>query len=105
MEVLLKTCPYDSAHRIIANRLQCHLIKCAKNFPNTTKVKCPYNQTHVIEMLELESHISECSDRGLLEMEKVKYKHEKSIGIVPINVDLEFPSGEKWEDLPFCRYL
>ncbi|XP_066592885.1 uncharacterized protein [Prorops nasuta] len=105
MEELLETCPYDPAHRIRRNRLQCHLMKCAKNFPNSTKEKCPFNQTHIIEKLELESHISECPDRGILELGKVKVEDEKPLGIVPIKPDLEFPSGEIWEDVPVKEKL
>ena len=46
-------CPYNRAHQVLASRMQTHLIKCQKNYPNVKKVKCPYNSTHLVNKEDL----------------------------------------------------
>lgn len=47
-------CPYNRAHQILASRMQFHLIKCRKNYPNAKMADCPFNKTHVIPVNELD---------------------------------------------------
>jgi hypothetical protein len=48
----LETCPYDAAHRILRSRMQYHLIRCAKNFPNSKKKQCPYDACHIVDPID-----------------------------------------------------
>ncbi|KAG8247638.1 uncharacterized protein LOC124365760 [Homalodisca vitripennis] len=57
-------CPYDKAHEIRRGRMQFHLDKCRKNFPNTDMIRCPFNSTHLIPKVEQEFHTKEeCDSR------------------------------------------
>lgn len=48
----LMTCPYNPAHQIIHSRMQYHLEKCRKQYPNAMKENCPFDATHVINSQE-----------------------------------------------------
>uniref|UniRef100_A0A1B6GSR0 CHHC U11-48K-type domain-containing protein n=1 Tax=Cuerna arida TaxID=1464854 RepID=A0A1B6GSR0_9HEMI len=57
-------CPYDKAHEIRLGRMQFHLDKCRKNFPNTEMIRCPFNSIHLIPKVEQEFHTQEeCASR------------------------------------------
>lgn len=58
------TCPYDSAHRVPALRIQRHLVKCEKRHPPLAI--CPYNATHRVPTAQLEAHVAQCSTRQQL---------------------------------------
>lgn len=49
----LLTCPYNKAHQIQRNRMQTHLIKCRKSYPEILKTVCPFNVTHLVKEPEL----------------------------------------------------
>ncbi|XP_003691851.1 gametocyte-specific factor 1-like [Apis florea] len=59
-------CPYDKNHFIAKSRLQKHIVKCEKRYPEHYKVMCPYNATHRLFKEELEEHIITCSARNVL---------------------------------------
>lgn len=39
-------CPYNSSHIILKERIQTHLVKCARSHPNIKLDTCPFNVTH-----------------------------------------------------------
>ncbi|XP_031628542.1 gametocyte-specific factor 1 homolog [Contarinia nasturtii] len=60
------TCPYNSNHRPLKFRLQCHLAKC----PDRDEINfetCPFNATHIYRKGQKESHFENCESRGDLE--------------------------------------
>jgi hypothetical protein len=59
------SCPYDSSHKIIASKLQNHIIKCKKSHPELDRALeiCPFNALHRFLGSEREKHLSECVDR------------------------------------------
>lgn len=39
-------CPYNKSHIILKQRIQTHLIKCAKQHPHIHLETCPFDITH-----------------------------------------------------------
>lgn len=39
-------CPYNKCHVILRHRFQTHLVKCARNYPDTKLDICPFDVTH-----------------------------------------------------------
>ncbi|XP_076634633.1 uncharacterized protein LOC143348377 [Colletes latitarsis] len=62
-------CPYNKNHLIVRSRIQKHIMKCEKQYPEHYKVMCPYNATHRLFKNELEEHIITCPTRSVLESE------------------------------------
>ena len=62
-------CPYDEKHLIFKSRLQKHIVKCEKKYPEHYKVMCPYNATHRLFKSQLEEHIITCPTRNVLQSE------------------------------------
>lgn len=50
------SCPYNKAHQIIRSRMQTHLAKCKKAYPEQKLLECPYNTIH--KVLEAEYMVS-----------------------------------------------
>ena len=77
----IKTCPYDSSHKIAASRFQTHLIKCKKAHPELAKSFeiCPFNASHRCLGSELKNHVLNCPDNRVLEeqLRSMKSKQEK----------------------------
>ncbi|XP_046824701.1 gametocyte-specific factor 1-like [Vespa crabro] len=63
------TCPYNENHRIARSRIQRHIVKCEKNYPNDYKMICPYNATHRLFKHEMMEHIITCPMRKLIDPE------------------------------------
>jgi len=66
----LVTCPYNKFHQIRRARIQYHIQKCRKNFPEMDLAVCPYNATHHFPKSEERIHLLECRDRRVVEMQK-----------------------------------
>merc|ERR1712183_351617 len=61
------TCPYNPFHQILPHRIQYHLIKCKKNYPDVDLAVCPYNATHLMQKEDTMGHIEYCPDRRTVE--------------------------------------
>ncbi|KAF5305473.1 hypothetical protein FQA39_LY01564 [Lamprigera yunnana] len=95
-------CPYDPSHVILEYRIQNHLVKCRKNFPNKEMVPCSFNSTHEIPVPELAFHHDHCKDR--IRLDKFIYTKdndtEEKFPIPEINV----PVTEVWDDDNYQSY-
>jgi U11-48K-like CHHC zinc finger len=69
------TCPYNSAHQILRHRMQTHLVKCRKSYPDVVMRTCPFDTTHTVPDNELKFHIDTCPNRGAMET----YKYSVSV--------------------------
>lgn len=47
------SCPYNKAHQIRRKRIQFHLVKCKKNYPDSNLQTCFYNTVHKIPEPEM----------------------------------------------------
>ncbi|CAK9799075.1 Gametocyte-specific factor 1 [Anthophora quadrimaculata] len=92
-------CPYNKSHSIVKSRLQKHIVKCEKNYPDHYKVMCPYNATHRLFKIELEEHIITCPTRSVLETEM--YTEPKKHGSTNFALHSEISSTidctENWD--------
>jgi len=66
------TCPYNRAHQIRPERMQYHLIKCRKQFPELSLVVCPYNATHHVPRADEHQHLLSCPDKRIVEIQKYR---------------------------------
>eukprot|EP00093_Oithona_nana_P013893 13893.XXX_344533_343793_1 [CDS] Oithona nana genome sequencing. len=69
MEELI-TCPYNKFHQIRPTRIQYHLIKCKKRYPNADMIICPFNASHHVPREEERTHLLECRDKRMIEVQK-----------------------------------
>lgn len=47
-------CPYNPSHFVFKKRMDKHLSKCKKNYPDTKLVECDFNSNHKIPEPELQ---------------------------------------------------
>lgn len=47
-------CPYNKSHLILMERMQTHLVKCGRNYPDIVLKKCPFNVCHLMPEADLE---------------------------------------------------
>lgn len=52
------SCPYEPLHRVPRSRIQAHIVKCQKKYPEL-KI-CPYNATHRLPDEEMKAHLATC---------------------------------------------
>jgi len=62
----LVSCPYDVHHKVRADRLKTHLIKCQVQSASKLSI-CPYNATHRFPEKQRLAHISACPNKSLLD--------------------------------------
>lgn len=60
-------CPYNSAHVLNKLRLQSHLIKCRKQYPEVELTACFFNYTHLLRPDEMTKHLEMCPDKLRIE--------------------------------------
>ena len=58
----LKTCPYNSNHRVKTSRYQRHIAECAKYYTEIVLKECPFNADHKIRSDQMDSHRLNCPD-------------------------------------------
>ena len=92
------TCPYNEHHSVRLDRMQYHLMKCQKNYPDADFAICPFNATHHIPRINLESHIKECPHQPIVRFSKqVPLEDEKHIvygsSFIPYECDSDFPES------------
>ncbi|XP_012282846.1 uncharacterized protein LOC105701027 [Orussus abietinus] len=92
-------CPYDRSHRIVRSRIQKHIVKCERNFPENYKEICPYNATHRLFKADMENHIKTCPMRTFLD--PYLYQSTPKQGSIKTYVPSEMESiadtDETWE--------
>ncbi|XP_033342512.2 uncharacterized protein LOC117229808 [Megalopta genalis] len=95
-------CPYNKSHLIVKSRLQKHIVKCEKNYPEDYKVMCPYDATHRLSQEELKEHIMTCPTRNVQEFEMCS--ETKNHGYVnfpmPSEVTSTVDDTENWDSDP-----
>lgn len=72
MDRLLE-CPYNRSHQIRPERMQYHLIKCRKQFPEKNLVICPFNATHHMAKSEERNHMINCPDRRIVDIQRYRF--------------------------------
>ncbi|XP_031627943.1 gametocyte-specific factor 1 homolog [Contarinia nasturtii] len=60
-------CPYNKCHVILKERIQTHLVKCARSYPNIQLEICPFNATHRFRAEDKARHMEECSSREIFD--------------------------------------
>ncbi|KAL5275851.1 GTSF1 family protein [Megaselia abdita] len=93
----LLSCPYNKSHQIQRNRMQTHLIKCRKSYPEISKVACPFNVTHLIKEPELSYHVSICADRASFEKFKIQDDLDRTDETRVITYELT--SDQNWDSV------
>lgn len=59
-------CPFNPKHVFTQDRLQSHILKCMKNYPN--HVTCPYNALHrFLNKEDLLAHIFNCPSKMVVQ--------------------------------------
>ncbi|XP_003699311.1 uncharacterized protein LOC100880662 [Megachile rotundata] len=92
-------CPYNNKHVIVRSRLQNHIVKCEKNYPEHYKIMCPYNATHRLFKNELTEHIITCSTRNVLESEMypAPRKHGNTSFALNSEISSTIDCTENWD--------
>ncbi|XP_034175326.1 uncharacterized protein LOC117602012 [Osmia lignaria lignaria] len=92
-------CPYNKNHLISKSRLQRHIVKCEKNYPEHYKVMCPYNATHRLFKNEITEHVVTCPTRNVLESEM--HSEPRRHGAISVSLNSEISStvdcAENWD--------
>jgi hypothetical protein len=92
------TCPYNERHQVRFDRMQYHLVKCRRNYPDADFAICPYNASHHVPRINLESHLQKCPSQPVARCfnqdppEDEKYVVYGS-SFVPYECDPDFPES------------
>ena len=60
-------CPYNVNHNVSIYRIQYHLMKCKKNYPEADFAICPFSASHHIPRIDIDSHVKKCPNRQIRE--------------------------------------
>ncbi|KAJ8985643.1 hypothetical protein NQ317_015139 [Molorchus minor] len=95
-------CPYNRAHHIRRSRMNTHLVKCKKNYPDAKLIECDFNVDHKIPEPELQYHHENCPDK--VKIEYTVYQEEGADpDMYPVqNIAIE--SEETWDDYNVPAY-
>ncbi|CAD1478235.1 unnamed protein product, partial [Heterotrigona itama] len=89
-------CPYNKNHFIARSRIQKHIIKCEKQYPE--KLMCPYNATHRLFETEFEEHIINCPARNVCELETYsEIKKHGATNFGPPDLSSTIDCTENWD--------
>ncbi|KAG5865836.1 hypothetical protein JTB14_032848 [Gonioctena quinquepunctata] len=107
MEILtdpeeMMICPYNNSHHIRAKRMNTHLVKCKKSYPETKLVECDFNVNHKIPEPERQYHHSICPDRQKIEI-SIYQEAGSDINKFPVH-NLHVPTDESWDDVNVPTY-
>jgi len=69
----LLDCPYNRSHQIRPERMQYHLIKCRKQYPEKNLIICPFNATHHVAKSEERKHMMSCPDRRIVDIQRYRF--------------------------------
>ncbi|CAG9120318.1 hypothetical protein JYU34_008213 [Plutella xylostella] len=101
----MMTCPYNMAHQVEAYRMQYHLEKCRKQYPNSKKVSCPFDATHILADAELDYHVSVCPQREMFDRARFAVddcaEYRPSVEHPTVHVATE----ENWDDEVCTSYV
>lgn len=98
------TCPYNMSHRIQRYKMQFHLEKCRKGYPNAAKKICPFDATHHVNELELDYHVMTCPKRECFDLAKYQ------VGDADYALPPQMPAPqyntttENWDEEEHCSY-
>ncbi|XP_076628029.1 uncharacterized protein LOC143345109 [Colletes latitarsis] len=95
-------CPYDKSHRIIRGRLQTHLVKCAKNYPEGNKLVCIFDASHIVDPQNYENHLKECENSRSIKCYQQSLEPKMKLGTISLESACSMKStestmnGENW---------
>uniref|UniRef100_A0A182P1H5 CHHC U11-48K-type domain-containing protein n=1 Tax=Anopheles epiroticus TaxID=199890 RepID=A0A182P1H5_9DIPT len=112
-------CPYNNSHQVPVERMQKHLVRCRRQYPNAKMAVCPFNNAHHVPEQELSLHTKACPDRA--HMETFKYAISTNRNTLPqtgvyvradgTTVEATSPpmdevpdNEENWDDMDAPRY-
>nr|CAH7738948.1 unnamed protein product [Callosobruchus chinensis] len=96
-------CPYNSAHYILRKRMNTHLVKCKRSYPEAKLVECDFNMLHKIPEPELRYHHDNCPDRKKIEV-TVYQEEGMDMNKYPIKSEA-VPTEESWDDVRINHIL
>ena len=74
----MQTCPFNSAHRITSERLQYHIHKCRKSYPDVELKSCPFNVCHLVAAANYIDHQMNCPDKKIVDTHRYVSKYVTS---------------------------
>uniref|UniRef100_A0A336LTP1 CSON004393 protein n=1 Tax=Culicoides sonorensis TaxID=179676 RepID=A0A336LTP1_CULSO len=104
------SCPYNKSHQILPHRMQTHLTKCAKNYPEIKLEKCPFNITHRFSQADMEEHKKTCPDRANFDNYVLMVDTDGKMA-EKLEKEKNFPkpftpshNSESWDDIESATY-
>ncbi|XP_018575795.1 gametocyte-specific factor 1 homolog [Anoplophora glabripennis] len=95
-------CPYNPAHHIMRKRMNTHLSKCKRNYPESKLVECDFNVNHKVPEPELQYHHENCPDRRKIE-HTVYHEEGVPINKFPVH-NIEVQADESWDSYDVPSY-
>uniref|UniRef100_A0A182QFD0 CHHC U11-48K-type domain-containing protein n=1 Tax=Anopheles farauti TaxID=69004 RepID=A0A182QFD0_9DIPT len=112
-------CPYNKSHLIATERMQKHLIRCRRQYPNAKIVECRFNTAHHVPEQELSLHLKQCPFRAHVDTFMFPVSNEKTTcppdtGYYGTNEGMQVagklttmapaPDEENWDDMDAPAY-